>query len=69
MQSYGRFIVRPATERGNIGLKGRKGLEMPSQGTRVPLSFKEAHLLEQVRQYLHLLYMYTELAVGNLITR
>lgn len=49
MQSCGRFVVIHATERENNGPKCRKGLEKPSQGTRVPISFEEAHPLGQVR--------------------
>lgn len=45
----GRFVIICATERGNNGLKCKKGLETPSQGTRVLLSFKGARLPGQVR--------------------
>lgn len=45
----GRFVIIRATERENNGLKCKKDLETPSQGTCVLLSFKGAHLPGQAR--------------------
>lgn len=49
VQGTGRRGVIDAAEKGNHGLTSKKGLEMPSQGVGVPVSFKEACPLGQVR--------------------
>lgn len=48
----GRFVIIRATERENNGLKCKKDLETPSQGTCVLLSFKGLIFLDRRGQCL-----------------